>query len=162
MIYNMIYNLTNGGGVPFDQLTALPEDVASGKTFIGAGSEEVQTGTSVPFKYAWGIVKGNGSATLQVTGLDFTPTMLFFNFMSKTKNSVKGTSDSVYIGTRVSSGLYFSDIWYTCWNDSSAYFIGTAPQTTIYKGGFTLGSGQSNIVFSSEVRYFWFASTLTE
>lgn len=165
MIYNMIYNLTNGGGgVPFDQLTALPEDVASGKTFIGAGSEEVQTGTSVPFKYAWGIVKGNGSTTLQVTGLDFTPTMLFFNIMHFSQNNVEGSSLNVNIYDNiVFSGLYFNNIWYTTWASASPlYFIGTNPQTTMYSGGFTLGSGQSDFHFNSDSRYFWFASTLTE
>lgn len=147
-------------------MTALPEDVASGKTFIGAGSEEVQTGTSVPFKYAWGIVNGNNTNTLAVSGLDFTPTMLFFNVMHPSRNSVKDTSlkvDTDIYYSAISSGLYFSDIWFATYMSShDIHFLGENPQTTMYSGGFTLGSGKSSTDFYGNVRYFWFASTLTE
>ena len=138
--------------------------MASGKTFIGAGSEDIQTGTKTPFKYAWGIVHGNGSTTLQVTGLDFTPTMLFFNVMHPAINSVKGSNVNVGIDDNiVFSGLYFNNIWFTTWaSDYPLYFVGTKPQTTMYSGGFTLGSGQGDFHFNGDSRYFWFASTLTE
>ena len=150
--------------MPFDQLTALPEDVASGKTFIGAGSEEVQTGTSVPFKYAWGIVEGNGKTTLAVNGLDFTPTMLFFHVMHPSRNSVEDAKLSVKVnGNIVFSGLYFNNIWFAFQADAtSLWFIGANPKTTMYSGGVTLGSSYSGAYFSVDFRYFWFASTLTE
>ena len=34
-----------GGGADLDRLDAVPEDVAAGKKFLGAGSDETQEGT---------------------------------------------------------------------------------------------------------------------
>ena len=53
-----------GGGADFDRLTAVPEDVAAGKRFLGAGSDETQEGT-MPVQGSPSIMlPANGSVTL--------------------------------------------------------------------------------------------------
>ena len=53
-----------GGGADFDRLTAVPEDVAAGKKFLGAGSDETQEGT-MPVQGSPSIIlPANGSVTL--------------------------------------------------------------------------------------------------
>ena len=171
MIYNMIYNLTNGGGVDFSALTATPADVAEGKTFYGSGSEDVQTGTNTPVQCAWGTRKSSNSG-FTVNGLTFTPTMVFWKYIDPYVDNKEGDEsgegsgefDSNYYGSYLEGAIKFGDISQSMLLDGSLIY--TAPSgITIKADGFSVSSAvYGNVIgyIARNPRIFWFASTLTE
>lgn len=172
MIYNMIYNLTNGGGgVDFSALTATPADVAEGKTFYGSGSEDVQTGTNTPVQCAWGIRKSSNRG-FTVSGLTFTPTMVFWKYIDPYANNKEGAEsgdssggfDSNSYIQFLDGAIKFGDISQSMILVDSIIY--TAPSgITIKADGFSVSGvsyGFNYYYIAANPRIFWFASTLTE
>lgn len=94
--------LYNGGMFNNDYLTAKPEDVKYGQTFIGAGTENTQEGT-MPTYYNVGISCFNVIETKYPSGIENFPLMgnVFVGGISGISSAVikKGVKIGPYIGT---------------------------------------------------------------
>ena len=134
-----VYRLAYQGGIDISAATATAADVLKGYTFFGAGSEEMQTGTSTALSMVTGSQSTSSSTSFSVT-CGFKPKYVI----------VWGVGDSSHNVTDVyNNGSKFS----LSRNGSSGDFSNSNQHITVSSTGFSFSGTNVYSVYISKLYY---------